>query len=269
MTHRTLRDRGQRGFALIITLWTIAILALLITIVMADARGEAKLTETLRGQAVARAAADGVLAGTILDVLRTGAAASGLHRFGGARVAVGLTDFSGRMNPNLASAVMLGGLMVQLGVPPNNAGSLAAAIVDWRTPGLSASPHGAKAPEYQAAGMTYGPPGRPFENLDELGYVLGMTPALLAALKPHMTLWSTTDPNPAFADAPVLSALRAAGVPPMAGESNEARVIAITAVASVPEAPRVTRRAVVRFGYSPDGRAWRVLAWDDGEAEAW
>jgi general secretion pathway protein K len=262
-------DRGRRGFALIIVLWTIAILALLIATVLADARGEAKLAATLRGQAVARAAADGVIAGTILDLLRTGATASGLRRFGSARVAVGLTDFSGRMNPNLASAVMLGALLVQLGVPPNNAENLGAAIVDWRTPGLSASPHGAKAPEYRAAGMTYGPPGRPFENLDELAYVLGMTPALLAALKPHLTLWSTTDPDPAFADALVLAALRAAGVPPMAGESNEARVIAITAIASLPDAPRVTRRAVIRFGYSPDGRGWRVLAWDDGESEAW
>jgi general secretion pathway protein K len=150
---------------------------------------------------------------------------------------------------------------------PQAAQSLAAAIVDWRTPGLSPSPHGAKAAEYRAAGMTYGPPGRPFENLDELGYVLGMDPALLAELKPHLTLWSTTDPNPAFADALVLGALRVAGAPPFAGMSNEARVIAITATATLPDAASVTRRAVVRFGYSPDGRGWRVLAWDDGEPE--
>jgi general secretion pathway protein K len=260
--------RGQRGFALLIVLWTIAILAALISGLAADASSESKLSIALRSQAVARAAADGVLSEVILDVLRSGASVPGSRRFGEAEVTVGLTDLSGRMNPNLASAVMLQALLLGLGVEPQSAESLAAAIVDWRTPGLTPSPHGAKAAEYRAAGMTYGPPGRPFENLDELGFVLGMTPALLAAMKPHLTLWSTTDADPASADALVLAALRAAGAPPVAARSNEARVIAILATAHLPDAPRVTRRAVVRFGFSPDGRAWRVLAWDDGEPEA-
>jgi len=92
-----------------------------------------------------------------------------------------------------------------------------------------------------------------------------MTPGLLAALQPHLTLWSTGDPDAASADAAVLDALRVAGVPPVAANSTEARVIAITATATLADAPEVARRAVVRFGYSPDGRGWRMLAWDDGE----
>ena len=171
------------------------------------------------------------------------------------------------MNPNIASVVMLQALLLRVGTPPQTAQYLAAAVVDWRTPGLSPSPHGAKAAEYRAAGMTYGPPGRPFENLDELGSVLGMTPPLLTALKPHLTLWSTSDPDPASADAAVLGALRLSGVPPVAAPSTEARVIAFTATATGPGAPSVIRHAVVRFGFSPDGRGWRVLAWDDGEPQ--
>src|SRR5258708_1084906 len=92
--------------------------------------------------------------------------------------------------------------------PPPAWGILAAAIVEWRTAGQMARTHGAKAADYRAAGMTCGPPGRPFENLEELGYVLGMNPMLLAAMKPHMTLWSTVDADPTFADALVLGALR-------------------------------------------------------------
>ena len=262
-------NRAQKGFALIIVLWTVGILALLVSFLVSDASREAKLTAMLRGQAVARAAADAVLSQAILEVLRAGATAPGPRRFGDARVLVGLVDLSGRMNPNIASATMIQALLMGLGVLPQAAQNLAAAIVDWRTPGLSPSPHGAKAPEYRAAGLAYGPPGRPFESLDEPGYVLGMNPALLAAMKPHLTLWSTADPDPAFADALVLAALRATGAPPVAAGSTEARVIAITAAATVPDAPRVTRRAVVRFGYSPDGRGWRILAWDDGEPEPW
>ena len=159
--------RGQRGFALLIVLWTIGILAALIAGLAADASSESKLSMALRSQAVARAAADGVLSAVILDVLRAGATAAGLRRFGDTPVTVGLVDLSGRMNPNLASAVMLQSLLLGLGVLPQSAESHAAAIVDWRTPGLTPSPHGAKATEYRTAGMTYGPPGRPFENLDE------------------------------------------------------------------------------------------------------
>lgn len=260
-------SQGQRGFVLLIVLWGVGLLALLISALVSGAGTEAKLTSTLRDQAIGRAAADGVLSEVIVEVLRSGTVVASGRRFGAVPVAVSLVDLSGRMNPNIASATMIGALLLRLGVWQEAAQNLAAAIVDWRTPGLNPSPHGAKAAAYRAAGLSYGPPGRPFENLDELGSVLGMNPSLLAALKPHLTLWSTTDPNPAFADALVLSALRVAGVPPFAGASNEARVIAITAAAALPNAAAVTRRAVVRFGYSPDGRGWRVLAWDDGEPQ--
>jgi general secretion pathway protein K len=256
---------AQQGFALVIVLWTVGIIALLVSALVVEAGRQARLTATLRGQATARAAADAALSAAILDVLRTGNAVSGPRQFGGSRIAVLLEDFSGRLNPNLASVVMIQALLSQLGVGAAPAAHLAAAIVDWRTPGLNPSPNGAKAPQYRAAGMAYGPPGRPYENLDELGFVIGMDRELLAAMKPHLTLWTTADPDPTFADAMVLAALRASGAPPVAAASTEARVIAITAIAGSPDAPTVTRRAVVRFGYSPDGRGWRILAWDDGE----
>jgi general secretion pathway protein K len=257
--------RRQCGFALIIVLGAVALLALLVVGLVSDASREAKLATTLRAEAVARAAADAVLSEEILEVLRSDSVVPGPRRFGAFGVSVSVVDLSGRINPNIASVVMLQALLLGIGAPPQTAEYLAAAIVDWRTPGLSPSPHGAKAAQYRAAGMTYGPPGRPFENLDELGYVLGMTKPLLAALKPHLTLWSTSDPDPAAADAVVLGALRLSGVPPVAASNTEARVIAFTATATGPDAPSVVRRAVIRFGFSPDGRGWRVLEWDDGE----
>ena len=257
---------GKQGFALVVVLWTIALLALLTSTLLADARTEAKLTLNRRDEAIGVAAADAAISATILDLLRPGLAAGAPRRVGPATVSVSLENLSGRMNPNIVSALMLNALIQRLGVSQQAAEALAAAIVDWRTPGLNPSPHGAKAAAYRAAGLSYGPPGRPFEHLDELGAVLGMTPSLLAALTPHLTLWSTTDPDPAYADAMVLDALRLAGVQPVAGGQDEAQVVAITATATLPEAPVVSRRAIVRFGYSPDGRGWRVLDWDGGEA---
>lgn len=257
---------GQCGFALIVVLWTVALLALLASTLLANARIEAKLTLNRRAEAIAVAAADAAISAAILDLLRPGVATGGTRRVGLVTVSVGLENLSGRLNPNVVSALMLNALLQRLNVSQQAAENLAAAIVDWRTPGLSPSQHGAKAAAYQAAGLPYGPPGRPFEHLDELGAVLGMTPALLAAMTPRLTLWSTGDPDPAYANTLVLDALRLAGVQPVVAVRNDAQVIAITATATLPDAPRVLRRAVVRLGYSPDGRGWRVLAWNDGEA---
>jgi general secretion pathway protein K len=61
--------------------------------------------------------------------------------------------------------------------------------------------------EYGAAGLDYGPPHAPLERLDELGRVLGMTPAVLAAMKPHLTLFGPPDPSAATIDPVVAAAL--------------------------------------------------------------
>lgn len=256
---------GEGGFVLVLVLWAVALLALLAATLLADARVEAKLTANRRAEAVAVAAADAAISAAILDLLRPGGATITIRRFGTVTVSVAVENLSGRLNPNIVSAQMLNALIQRLGVPPQRSENLAAAIVDWRTPGLTPSPHGAKAAAYRAAGLPYGPPGRPFEHLGELGAVLGMTADLLEVMTPHLTLWSTTDPDPATADAVVLDALRLAGAPPVASGQNEAQVIAIAATAALADAAHVSRRAVVRFGYSADGRGWRVLAWDDGE----
>jgi hypothetical protein len=64
--------------------------------------------------------------------------------------------------------------------------------------------------EYQAAGLDYGPPAAPIETLDELGRVVGMSPAVLAAIRPHLTLYGPPQPNAATADPIVAAALAAA-----------------------------------------------------------
>ena len=253
------RTARERGFALLIVLWVAGILSLLVAVLISESRGEAKLTTTLHEAAAARAAADGAIASVVIDVLRAGSATAGWLPFGPFRVAIRTEELSGRINPNVAPADMLQALLLRLGVEPRRAAALAASIVDWRTPGAIV-----RASEYRAVGLPYGPPGRPFESIEELRYVAGMTYEVLAAMKPHLTLWSQ-DPNPALADPVVLAALRDSGAPFSAGRPNVARVLGITATAISRDNVHIMRYAVVSFGYSPDGRGWRILEWDDGE----
>ena len=52
---------------------------------------------------------------------------------------------------------------------------------------------GPKLAQYQAAGLPYGPANRPFDSLDELGLVLGMTPTLLARMRPFLSVYQEGD----------------------------------------------------------------------------
>ncbi len=90
-----------------------------------------------------------------------------------------------------------------------------------------------------------------------------MTPALLARLRPHVTVWGEGNPDPAYADAVVLAALRALGRdgPAMGGGGSDVVVIAITADAAAPDNSRFARRAVVEITPTRNGRPWRVLEW--------
>ena len=209
----------QSGFALLIVLWTIGFLALLGTQLVAAGRSDTRLAENLKQEAVLRAAADGAVARVMFGMqaahdpgFRAGAGERSI-RIGGTPVLVRIEAESDRINLNTASLALLRALVIETGAPPAQADRLAAAILDWRTSGAKARPGGAKAPEYRAAGLPFGPPGTPFQSVEELADVLGMTPVLFERLAPHLTVLTDSDPDMTTRDPIVALALTdAAGV---------------------------------------------------------
>src|SRR5258708_6689929 len=145
--------RDERGFVLLIVLWTVAVLALMTSALVAGMRTETQLVAGLRGMAIASAAADAAVSATIANVLRSPADIPARRRIGEATVAIRLEDLSGRVNPNVATVTMLRGLLLGIGVAPASAEAIAAAIVDWRTPGLTGHSGNLKAEPYRAAGL--------------------------------------------------------------------------------------------------------------------
>ncbi len=260
--------RTDRGFALLVVLWTLVFLGLLIAHLAASGRNDAVLTGNLLRTAKLEAAADGAIHQVIFGLMRRDEerlAASGIYRVRISRntVTVRVQNQTGLVNPNVVQPQLLRALMIELGVHPPAASSLAAAIVDWRSQGQTPSDRGAKAPQYRAAGLAYGPPGESFRDIGELSDVLGMTPELLQRLKPHLTLWWDGEPDPALADPVVQSALRGTGNGPADGrERNDSFVVALSALAVDGKGGAAARRAIVRVGFSPDGRGWRGIAWD-------
>lgn len=260
--------RSERGFALLLVLWSLVLLTLITSRLIAAGRDEARLGSNIRAAASAEALADAAVHQTMFHLLdpspsgwRPGATAHSLSLPGGDAV-VRVEDEAGRVNPNQAPEALLAALLAGVGADAGTARTVAAAILDWRTIGSTVRQFGAKAPEYRAAGRDYGPPDAPFQSVGEVGLVLGMTPDLLDRLRPYLTVFYDGDPDPSRAEPIVLKAMQvAAGQLDLGGSGQTSnRTVAITAEAVGNTGGRFVRHAVVRLG-SGGGRPYQVLEW--------
>jgi general secretion pathway protein K len=264
--------RRNGGFALIIVLWTLVLIAFIVAHLTASGRTEIRIAGNLVSNSIAEAAADGAIFEAIFNLSdpRPEArwAIDGSARklvIGSSEVTLRLEDEASRINPSSASPALLEALLRIVGTDAEIARRLAEAIGDWV--GSAAAPRAREVllAEYQAAGLDYGPPGEPLESLDELDRVLGMTPATLAAIRPHLTLFGPPEPNPASTDpivVAVFALLPQAGpaVPAVGQPPPDVSTVRITALASGPGNARVMRYAVIRTGATlPQG--YSVLAW--------
>ncbi len=269
---RSRAKRRSAGFALLIVLWTLVLIAFLVLHLTASGRTEIRIATNLEANAIVAAAADGAISAAIFNLSAPQPEArwpingpSHQLTIGDCRVVVRLENEAARINPNLASPALIEALLRVVGSDPASARSVAAAIADWVGSSPTPKTADALAAQYRAAGLDYAPPGAPFESLDELSRVLGVTPALYAALRPHLTLFGPPEPEPAGADPVVAAALvqtpelaqtaPAGGVP-----SQDTLTVRVIADAVGLGNARVTRTAVIRVGSAlPQG--YTVLAW--------
>jgi general secretion pathway protein K len=260
------------GFALLIVLWTLALIAFLVLHLTASGRTEIRIADNLVDNAVAAAAADGAISQAIFNQSNPkpeqrwpldGTAHT--LTIGNSRVVVRLEDEASRINPNLASPALMEALLRALGNDPTSARRVASAIADWVGSTPTPRPQEALFADYRAAGLDYGPPGEPFETMDELSRVLGMTPALFAAVQPHLTLFGPAEPNRTGADPIVAAALATIPqlgqtAPPASPAPTDLLTERISAAAVGLGNARATRVAIVRVGPSlPQG--YLVLSW--------
>ncbi len=261
MPERRLPVRN-RGFALLIVLWTMALLSLIIAELTSGSRTELKIAQNLVSNGAAQAAADGAAFEAIFDLLNPEESGrwqpgGGAHLLvvGSSRVRVSLSNEAGRINPNLAPEALLEALMRVTGSDRETARRLASAIEEWV--GRNPAPGGEKAAfaRYRAAGLDYGPPGQPLETLGELSHVIGMTPRVFAAIRPHLTLYGEAEPDPRAADRVVAAALALApaanaATPPLGLPAAFPLLLTvrIEAAAQGPGGARATTILIARVG---------------------
>lgn len=260
---------GNRGFALLIVLWALVLLALIVTELGTSGRMESKIARNLMANAEAEAAADGAVHQAIFHLADGSDQAwqpDGALRHltvGPIPVDVRMDDDAGKVNPNLADPALLQALLVVLGADQRQAQTVAQGIIEWRG-GAPPEQQATIAQRYQAAGLKYQPSFAPFESADDVGLVLGLPHDLAARLEAHLSVHQIGIADPARADPVVARAL--AQLPGTTSAANPSvpmayRSVSITAVARPANGAQFTRRAVVRIGPGLP-RGYALLVWD-------
>lgn len=206
---------GARGIALVVVLWTVALLALLVGAFLHTMRTEVRMAHNLLAATQARLLAEAGVNRAVLELYRPDPA----HRprgdgsgqeldLGGDRVRFSVLDEAARIDLNKASPELLNGLLAAHGIEPALRAALTDTILDWRDADSLRRLHGAEDPEYRSAGFSYGAKDAPFDSPEELLLLPGMTPELYRRLAPGLTTYSAQPGvDPALAAPPVLQAL--------------------------------------------------------------
>jgi general secretion pathway protein K len=246
-------------------------LGLLVAGLAASARSNTGLASNVRGSATAEAAADGAVQQALFQLLRRGWQPDGsLHRLtlGNTTVAVTVEDQTNRFNPNFSSPPLLAALLGAVGLEPAQATDLSRMLVDWRTAATISLTGGLKLDRYRFANLPYGPPDRPFESIDEMGLVPGMSAELLARLRPYLSVYQAGDAsdtaNALLSRSVAADAMMLGRHSALVGYESPDRLVLIRAIAEVGGGTRFIRRAVIRIPAQPNpgDRVWQLLTWD-------
>ena len=262
-----MRAADERGFALLLVLWALAMLAMLGSTITAAGRSETRIAGNLLAAANAQAAADGGISIAAFHLLDNSDAhwqpddVTRRLQIGDSLVELTLRDQRGKIDPNDATSGLITALLRQLGVADPTATTLGSAVMDWRVAndtGLSGA--------YAASGRLFAPPHEPYQTMDELSLVMGMTPTVLTLLRPHLSLYVEQTPAPATAD-PIVAAAIADAVRREQLTLNEDQqpgplIVTVTAIARNHGAA-FTRTALLRMNGIAN-QPYEVLDWRGG-----
>jgi general secretion pathway protein K len=123
-----------------------------------------------------------------------------------ARYVVSIRDVNALVNVNRADDAQLRHLLLALRIDARAANRIAQAVLDWRDEDDFRRVDGAERREYIDGCRAVLPRNGPFESVDEVQHVMGMTPELFTRVRPYLTTEGSGRINFTTASAPVLAA---------------------------------------------------------------
>lgn len=188
---------NQQGIALVIVLWMLSLLTVIAAVYNHTMRTETLLTANLVRSAQAGALAEAGIWHSVTELLKppleqTWKTDGSIYMFvfNQGTIKVSIQNESGKIDLNTAHPELLDGLLRSVNVPEKERLSLLHAILDWRDRDNLTQKEGAEDEDYQRLGYDYGAKDGPFNTLDELQLVMGMTPSLFKKMKPALTIYS-------------------------------------------------------------------------------
>lgn len=195
--HRRPRPQArQRGIAIIIVLWGLALVTVLALTVTSEGRSNLLVTRNLIQVSKARALAEAGVHHALYEMLARGdsgrwAPTGEIYRYplgdGGYQVRV--LDETGRIDLNTLRPELLERVLEQI-APEADSGSLAAAFMDFRDRDELPTAAGLEDGDYAARGYAWDAKDRNFEHVSELAQVPGFTPEIVDALTRFVTVYS-------------------------------------------------------------------------------
>jgi general secretion pathway protein K len=198
---------GERGWALVSVLWIVTAIAL----IAAATESLTATSYTFERRSLARAKAEAALDAGITEAMLGIEAPDIADRwridgspreveFNGITLKISVQDEVGKFDLNLVDGPTLTALLRSQSVGQGEAAILTGRVLDWRTApeGDAKQLNGGSDTDYSTAGLSYRPRHGPFQSVDELQLVLGMTPDLFARIRPALTVYTkklTINPN--------------------------------------------------------------------------
>lgn len=290
---------SQSGVALILVLWVSVLLTVIASSFAYATRTDIGVLSNKNAQALAAAAADAGVHRAIAEVYRPfpvphGWKQDGIpHDFdlGEARVRVSMADESAKIDLNDGSPLLLKGMFLSQGLSDAESTQLVDAIQDWRDSDSLARPNGAEEEYYREAGLPQRPANAPFQTIEELRLVRGVTPELFRRIEPMITIYSrqsginlNTAARAVLMSIPGISAgqvdayisaresarLAQQPVPPFPPGQAFAAVPNLVGIQIISEATlggaRFERHAIVRVTRDPR-RPYAFLSWKEGSSQ--
>ncbi|MEN9503631.1 MAG: hypothetical protein RI964_2916 [Pseudomonadota bacterium] len=187
----------QQGVAMIVVLWMIMVMMTLAASLLYATRTESSMVDYARRTATARAVADAATQYAVLQLflpnkdreLQLGGTPL-LWQYEGTKVEIRVIGENGLVDINFASRELLAQILKQTGLDDQAAENLLDVIEDFRDVDDLKRLNGAEDEDYKRAGFEFGAKDAPFERIEELQQVLGVTPQLYQTLTHYLTVSS-------------------------------------------------------------------------------
>ncbi|GJL80538.1 MAG: hypothetical protein DHS20C01_01720 [marine bacterium B5-7] len=269
----------QRGSALLIALWGAMLISLVAGSFTARIKSDHLLSrhvvETTRARMAAEAGLNQILFNFLVHT--TSLQYRGTLQLQDSEIRWAVVDEASKLSSNRADKETLESFLRLAGVAGQRVSTIAASIIDWRDKDHQVSPNGAEDDQYRSMGRNHGSRDAPFQQIDELLQVNGITRDDFERMVNAISIYgSNTDQsgkdsrgNPSWSRILNHDDTESEDI---SGNAKTPQLFTVHVLARLPTGTSTEIRATVQLRTHGDGRPFQMLHQDSdvsGRASYW